>query len=154
MNWASNFPAFVQAFLHRVQLMNLPVHGGIFNAKEKVHGFFINRSIRMGCPTFLFNTGSLSHCKQLLCINHNIINLCHTAQKLRLIPLEAGEIPDLQPILEDLCDMDSSLQPIQCIHTTNLLLFIHQQADVQLDIWDWRPIPILKRLQLIMRWIY
>ncbi|KAK0435500.1 hypothetical protein EV421DRAFT_1908574 [Armillaria borealis] len=137
MNWASNFPAFVRSFLRRVQIMELPVRGGIFDAEEKVHRFFINRSIRTGCPTFLLNMGSLSH-----------------SQKSGPIPLEAGEIPDLQPILEDLHDTDSNLQPIQHIHTTNLPLFIHQQADVQLDIRDWRPIPVPKRLRLIMRWIY
>ncbi len=37
---------------------------------------------------------------------------------------------------------------------THLPLFIHQQAAIQLTIHDWKPIPVPKRLRLVMKWIY
>ncbi len=117
-NWASNFSAFIQSFLCLIQKMRLPIGGGIFNAKEWVHGFFINRSIRTGCLTFILNTGSSSHCKRLLCLNKLLINIFLKAQIYSSSLLEAGKILELQPFLENLQTTDANLQPLSLYPTS------------------------------------
>ncbi|PBK98139.1 hypothetical protein ARMGADRAFT_1075012 [Armillaria gallica] len=40
-NWASNFSSVGRTFIQRIQLTRLPMRGGIFDAENRVHGFFI-----------------------------------------------------------------------------------------------------------------
>ncbi|KAK0236484.1 hypothetical protein EDD85DRAFT_954349 [Armillaria nabsnona] len=37
-NWASNFSSAMHAFIQRIQLMCLPMRGGVFDAKDCMHG--------------------------------------------------------------------------------------------------------------------
>ncbi len=65
-NWASNFSSAMQAFICWIQLTHLLMRGGVYNAGDRVHGFFIWCSIKSEAPTYLLNTRSPAECKHLL----------------------------------------------------------------------------------------
>lgn len=134
--------------------MCLPMRGGVFDAENRAHGFFICRAIKYGCPTYILNSKSSDNCKWLLQINELLIDIYHQANNVSDQVLTVDQVPELHPFLNDLRDLDSTLQPITRLVCTAPPLYIPPQSSVFLDINSWRAIPVPCRLWLMMHWMY
>ncbi|PBK98137.1 hypothetical protein ARMGADRAFT_1075010 [Armillaria gallica] len=136
-NWASNFSSAMRAFIRRIQLTRLPMRGGVFDAENHTHGFFIHRAIKCGCPTYMLNLKSSDH-------SNNAIDQV----------LSVEQVPDLCPFLNDLKDSGLTLQPVTQLTHATPPLYIPPQSSVFLDIDGWRAIPLPHCLWLAICWMY
>ncbi len=145
-SWASTISYAVQSFLDQLHLAMLPMWGGIFDAEDSTHSFFIWQAVRLGYPVFLLNTDSAMACKQLLRVNHDLNKMYHTAIATSESLLTEDKIPDIQFFLKELRASDCNLQLVECRQSMAIPLFLPLLMMVYLQIHEWRMILLPKHL--------